>query len=217
MLLRRKNKKNSGITLIEIIITTIVFALLALVAFLNIPPQMAKARDAERKIDLRKIRIALITHHTIKNFFPDNLTDCNQPFNLGSSQLIANFPCDPQSNDAYYYEKEGDQFKIYTNLENENDPSIEIIGCSHGCGPDCRYNYGTSSTNTYIDRCIPPEIIYACSPGGHSGEGQCDEYDDPEISECPKVYINDPICQNECGTPANRCQNASGKSIPDED
>lgn len=213
---KRKTAKTRGISLFEILIIIAILASLTTLSFLSVPAQLARARDAKRKSDLLKIRTALITYHTVKDSFPQNLPECNHPFSLGSSQLLSSFPCDPKTKAPYFYQKATDWFKLYTSLENTQDPIIETIGCDYGCGPEpeCQYNYGTSSTNTFIDRCIPPEIIYACSPGG-GAEGHCDQYDDPEKSECPLIFINDPTCEDQCSDPANRCKNASGKHIPE--
>lgn len=51
---------------------------------------------------------------------------------------------------------------------------------------------------------------YVCAPGGGQN-GSCEEFDDPDRSLCPVVYIDDPTCQNKCGSKDNRCKNASGK------
>jgi type II secretory pathway pseudopilin PulG len=60
----------------------------------------------------------------------------------------------------------------------------------------------------------PVPILYACAPGGGQ-EGACEQYDDPERSECPKAYPDDPTCQNECAKKVNKCRDASGKHKPE--
>lgn len=58
-------------------------------------------------------------------------------------------------------------------------------------------------------------ILYVCSPGsGPQSEGRCEAYDNPYLSQCPKVYPNDPACAYECGIKEYRCKNASGKNKP---
>lgn len=134
-------------------------------------------------------------------------------------------------------------FKLYTNLERREDINIDLVGCRSGCGPSCQYNFGVSSPNIGLDYCLPPvsptstpipvptssplptatpqpptptPILYACSPAsGPMPEGQCESYDDPILSECPKVYPNDPTCANECQFQENRCANNRGKNKPD--
>lgn len=208
-----KIKIKKGFSIFELLIAITVLALLTAASYLVIPPYLVKARDAERKSDLHKIRIALQTYHSIKDNFPSSLPDCDQPLSLNGSDSIINVPCDPQTNSSYYYEHNADQdwFRIYTNLENLEDNSIVDVGCFAGCGPDCVYNYGTSSINTDLDKCY---VYFACSPGG--GQiGNCEQYDDPELSECPQTWANDPTCNNQCSDPKLRCKNASGKHVPD--
>lgn len=64
------------------------------------------------------------------------------------------------------------------------------------------------STSTPIP--TPTPALYVCAPGGGQS-GSCEVYADPERSECPKVYTNNPTCNNECSDPHNRCKNSSGK------
>jgi len=201
--------KNQGFSFYEVLITLVLLSLMALVSLFVVDKNLAKARDAKRKVDLQKIRQALIIYDNLVDHLPDVLPNCGQPFTLGNNTLIPSFPCDPKGF-AYFYQIEENSFKLYANLENLDDPSISIVGCDGGCGPDCQYNYGTSSTNTYIDRCLPPDVIYACSPGLNHR----DRYNDPAISLCPKIFLNDPTCQNQCGQPQNRCKNSSGKHVP---
>lgn len=143
---------------------------------------------------------------------------CGQDLILDGVEIIKDIPCDPSLGISYRYvvdESEcKNQFEIYTNLEVLSDHSIETVGCLFGCGPDCVYNYGVSSTNIGLDKCIDPSAEqYVCAPGGGS-LGSCEVYADPAMSLCPKVYLNDPTCQGECSNPSNRCKNASGKLIP---
>ena len=58
----------------------------------------------------------------------------------------------------------------------------------------------------------PTPIQYVCAPAaGPNPDGQCEPYAIPTLSECPKIYPNDPACQYECYLKANRCKNAKGK------
>jgi len=92
-------------------------------------------------------------------------------------------------------------------LENLQDGGIDKVGCQNGCGPECQYNYGLSSSNILVNEgCV---VTYSCSPGG-----RCIEYEDPAISECPQIFINDSSCQNACSDRANRCHDERGKKIP---
>ncbi|MEK7597630.1 MAG: hypothetical protein AAB441_03215 [Patescibacteria group bacterium] len=130
-------------------------------------------------------------------------------------------------------------FKLYAKLERSDDPNIRMVGCEYGCGPNCAYNFGVSSPNVSLDYCQPPitpsptfkpptptlsttpkptstlsptPIQYVCSPAaGPNPEGKCEPYAVPTLSECPKIYPNDPTCKYECYLKTNRCKTAKGK------
>lgn len=215
-----------GLTLIELVI---VIAILGALYFLITPTvitQLEKARDARRKIDFNLIQKSLEQYYDSANCYPSSLPACNQSLKLGTTTYLDGIPCDPKTHSAYTYIGSGSScspsFTLYTNLERTDDISIDLAGCHYGCGPGCQYNYGIASPNMAVVRCgptptpaptavpTPTPLLYACSPGFNS----CDQYDNPYISLCPKVFPNDPTCQNACIDPQNRCKNAAGKHIP---
>lgn len=206
------SKNSPGVTLIEVLIVILILMILILASYLIVPHQIAKARDASRKADLLKIRTALEEYYDSQGEFPGELPKCGEPLILGKTTLINNLPCDPITNQSYYYETKrgGDTsyYRLYANLENNDDISIDFAKCRGGCGLDCNYNYGISSTNVSLVRCS-----YVCAPGG-GRSGSCELYHNPEISLCPKLYYQDSTCNNECRLAQYKCQNASGKNIP---
>jgi len=207
---------HSGFTLYEILIAFVVISILIIASYFYFPPQLAKARDIKRKADLNRIRTSLMDYHDSAESFPPDINSCQQPLLLNQTTILQNLPCDPSSKTPYYYEnnQEENWFKLYTKLENLNDPDIHLKKCDQGCGPDCAYNYGVSSPNTEIDNCLPPPLLYACSPGGGQ-TGYCEIYDDPGASECPQVFEDDPTCQGLCVSNHYRCKDSSGKHVPD--
>lgn len=221
-----KRKFIKGLTLLELLIVISLIGVLIFSSVIFVPTQIKKAKDAKIKTHIHQIKMGLEDYYDSNNEFPETLPECGQPLVEDGKFYIPNIPCDPFDNSNYFYEtmidESGNWFKIYAKLRNIKDPIIEFNGCLFGCGPNCEYNYGASSTNTLIDKCPDPNptptgtpgpipIKYACSPGNN----RCDQYDDPFLSQCPKVYENDPTCNNECSVPANRCKNASGKYVPE--
>ncbi len=204
----------SAFTLVELLIVIVIISFLVLQAWLNVPGILAKARDAERKSDLDSLSKYLEDYNDSSGGFPSDLPNCGESLTSGSATYISDTPCDPQEKTDYVYMSDSTGFRLYTNLENRQDSSIWKVKCYFGCGPDCRYNYGVSSTNINLENCLPDTPLYACSPGGgHSGT--CEAYDDPYLSQCPQVYADDPTCDNQCRDPQRRCRNASGKHVPE--
>ena len=214
---RKKIKKIfKGLTLIELLVVIVLIGLLTSASYLVGKNYLKKAKDAKRKMDLERIKTTLYDYYFDQNCFPKNLPDCGQNFN-GSMVYLGNFPCDPLLKTTYGYQvqdKECSQwFKILTNLENTRDPDIRKVGCQAGCGPECQYNYGLSSTNIKINQgCI---VYYACGPSG-----ECGAFDNPWCSRCPEVFENDPTCGGGCDCEGpkkkiNCCHDERGKHVPE--
>lgn len=205
-------KKSNGITLIEILVAIVILGILTLSFFIIAPTQLKKAKDARRKTDLERIKVALYDYYFDSNCFPKSLPGCGQNFAFDGLSYLNNFPCDPKG-DSYGYQVEDKEcsqwFKILTNLEISQDPSINKVGCRDGCGPNCEYNYGLSSTNIKVNQgCV---TYYACGPSG-----DCAAYEDPARSRCPRVFENDPTCGGGCSCKGKEgcCHDESGKRVP---
>jgi len=186
-------------------------AILIIISYLSTPILIKKANDSRRKADLAKLKTYLESYFNDAGNYPKTLPECGQPLIFKESVILQSFPCDPFTKEPYVYQIKGgepESYRLYALLENLNDDGIKQVGCLGGCGPDCNYNYGISSTNVNLIRCS-----YVCAPGGGK-TGSCELYNDPSISLCPKEYGKDSTCNNECDKATNRCKNASGKNIP---
>ncbi len=201
-----------GLTLFEILIAVILIMMLALASYLGFNVSLAKGRDSVRKADLEKIKGALYDYFMDTNCFPEQLPECGGELKSGNVIYYDNFPCGPNGESYFYQTDEGDcndWFKVLTKLENKRDTSIKKSGCNYGCGPDCDYNYGVSSSNIRVNEgCV---TFYACTPSG-----QCEAFEDPQASQCPQVFENEPDCRNLCDDRTYRCHDERGKQIPDE-
>lgn len=207
----RFSNKSRGFSILELLTTILIISLLTVSSYLVIPKLIKKAYDSRRKTDLDKIKNVLEIYYNNGYRYPDELPACGQPLTYGNQILLPSFPCDPITHQPYYYQTKkinSQSFRVYTILANSDDPSISRVGCQGGCGSDCVYNYGISSSNIGLISCS-----YVCAPGGGK-TGDCEVYGDPTISMCPKLYYKDSTCNNECSDPKNRCENASGKNIP---
>lgn len=191
------------------LVVIVVFIGLAFGMFFAVGNKMAKTRDARRKSDLDRIKIALYDYYFDNDCFPTDLPDCDQGFGFEGQYYLPRFPCDMLGNIYTYETDESDcpsWFKVLTNLEISDDESIVASGCGRGCGSECQFNYGVASTNTKLnDGCV---TYYACSPNG-----ECTSFYDPQKSQCPRVFENDEVCGGiDCSKDKNvKCHDMSGK------
>jgi len=229
----RWKKKVEALSLIEILIVISILGVISMLIAIPISAQLQKARDARRKLDVNIIQESLEQYYDSTNCFPERLPECGKSLVLGNSDILSEVPCDPKNKSFYPYITTGENcspyFKLYAKLERNDDLNIKMSGCEYGCGPNCAYNFGVSSPNVSLDYCDPPitlsptelgpsstpsptPIQYVCTPAsGPHPEGQCEPYAIPTLSECPKIYPNDPTCQYGCYIKENRCKNAKGK------
>jgi prepilin-type N-terminal cleavage/methylation domain-containing protein len=227
-IVQKFNHMLHAFTLVEILIVVSILGILALLSTNIGRVYVLRARDVLRKDDLDRSKIAIEDYYDSFGYFPAELPQCPLPFIVGTMMLLNRMPCDPKTGDSYRYVTDGTAkskwFKFYTNLEYTDDRNIDDVGCRTGCGPDCKYNYGIASTNVELSGCTklmptliptpsPRPVFYVCAPGGGT-EGVCEAYDDPDRSECPKVFPDDPTCQHDCKAKDHKCKNASGKYVP---
>lgn len=139
-----------GFTMIELLVVTAIIGILILVVIAWLLGNVGKARDAERKTDLDRIKIAFEDYYTDYRCYPpaDVLENCaSQDF----SPYLQSVPCDPVSGDPYVYvplDSNGCAgYRVYAELQNLRDPAIAKLDCDTSCG--CGYgetlNYGVSA------------------------------------------------------------------------
>ncbi len=175
--------KNKGVSLIEILIViTIILALLLI--YFGLRGQLNKGRDAKRKDDLERIRVAFEDYYNDNGCYPDIaiLENC------GSDDLdpyLKKVPCDPATNQSYkglvgtYIEGSCYVwYKAYTFLENEDDPAISRLGLEEGETIDGEeVNYGVSSPNVAVGDV--PATTFICPTTREPA---------PHTASCPNPY-----------------------------
>lgn len=161
--------KTFGFSMIELLIVVAILVILMLMALFLFPKQLEKARDAQRKNDLQKIKISF------EDFFNDNgcypsvtvLENCGgvSPAVHELSPYLQKIPCDPKDQSYYVYlphDSSGgagtcNGFRVWANLEINDDPAIADLHCdsANACGAffyfqsalgdlASEYNYGVS-------------------------------------------------------------------------
>jgi len=149
-----EKKWQKGITMIELLIVVTIILILMVALYRTIGRDTNKARDADRKADLKEIKVAFESYYNDNNCYPD----AGVLENCGSAELspyLRTIPCD-KIGQAYLYlpvaNADGPTcggYRVLTQLVILNDPMIEQVGCPGGCGgipagidhPET-YNYG---------------------------------------------------------------------------
>jgi prepilin-type N-terminal cleavage/methylation domain-containing protein len=208
-----KSRLQSGLTMIEILIVVAIIGLLVVLAITQLPKQISKGRDARRKSDLQKIKIAFEDYFSDKECYPppDILENC------GSNDLspyMASIPCDPQTKTKYLYAPEAETcphyYRVYSNLELDIDPIIKQLGCqtSAGCGAyayfgeelgeeSLKYDYGVSEGVPVYESegNLPPETSGWCC-----NAGVCNSWTQSEENICIEFYTDQGSCDANCGS-----------------
>lgn len=149
--------KRRGFTLVEILVVIAILAVLMtmMIGIFNSIKITNKARDAQRKKDLNRIKVAFEEYFNDNGTYPQDVATWNVKSNCDSSTIFASYlnpwPCDPNG-EPYIIVIGNNSFKVLTNLENRKDNSIlqywydRIDLGINGYTKD-QVNYGVSSSN----------------------------------------------------------------------
>jgi general secretion pathway protein G len=124
-----------GFTLIELLVVISIIGILATLVAANLNSARGRARDAERKSDLRNISTALRLYYNDKGSYPTAFTFSGSFVN-GSTTYMATVPNDPLPSQNYLYTQtnSGDGFTLNACLENASDAQgIPASGFSFTC------------------------------------------------------------------------------------
>ena len=119
-------------TLIELLVVIAIIAMLSALLVPNFMSARERARDAQRKSDLKQIQKALEMYRqdqtppTYPTAGPviNRFGSCGSPFGSASTVYINKIPCDPLGPTPYYYLSNNTNltFELCTCLENKADP-----------------------------------------------------------------------------------------------
>lgn len=124
-----------GFTLIELLIVIAIIGVLATLLMVNFVGVRQRARDAQRKSDIRQIQSALELYRADQGVYPVSGSGngnfpatCGNPFVSadGAVTYMTKVPCDPFGVDYYnggnyYYQSGGVTYNIQACLENAGD------------------------------------------------------------------------------------------------
>ncbi len=135
---------SAGFTLIELLIVVAIIGVLATILFSNYLGVRQRARDSQRKSNLRQIQAALELIRSDTGSYPGSLysADCpiSSPLVVGTVTYMQKIPCDPNpsvpsgiyKNGMYPYGTVANGYNLRACIENVNDtdPNILNIGVS---------------------------------------------------------------------------------------
>lgn len=127
-----------GFTLIELLVVIAIIGMLSALLVPNFMGARERARDAQRKSDLKQIQKALEMYRQDQTLYPTATSGrfgtCGSSFSSGSTVYMNKIPCDPLAPTPYYYSPNNTNltFQLCACLENKAD-SDSSTSCP--CGP----------------------------------------------------------------------------------
>lgn len=163
IVLNRLNSKfttpQRGFTLIELLVVVAIIGILAALVMANLSTSRARARDAERKSDLRQVVNALTLRYADYQGYPVSpggvlLRTLDDDFVApDGSRYLKELPVDPKFTDGrdYWYvsDLEGTRYILWAQLENDDDPDRYILGSNVPSG-EFSTSYGSITDPRYF-------------------------------------------------------------------
>lgn len=123
-MLKNITKRESGFTLLELLIVIVIIGILALLIIPNITSAPKKARDTQRKTDMRAIQKGLEEYFTSSNVYPAT----TGALTSGTTPIMKTVPVDPKGTTSpgvyvYNYTPSAafDSYILHACLENAGD------------------------------------------------------------------------------------------------
>jgi general secretion pathway protein G len=142
--------KKIGFTLIELLVVIAIIGMLSALVVPNFMGARERARDAQRKSDLKQIQKALEMYRQDQNppSYPtagptaNRFGSCGSQF--GSTTVYMNkIPCDPLDQTPYYYSPNNANltYTLCACIENKADSDAVSGNCSNTCPAGINKNY----------------------------------------------------------------------------
>jgi general secretion pathway protein G len=129
-------KKQSGFTLLELLIVIVIIGILALLIIPNITSAPKKARDTKRKTDITTLRKGLEEYFVNNNVYPASSGTVGtggvlSELTVGSAPIVKTLPTDPKNTSPYVYvytpANSNSTYTLDACLENDQDNASNVI------------------------------------------------------------------------------------------
>jgi type II secretion system protein G len=139
--------KNKGFTLIELLIVLAIIGVLSSFLLANLIGARSRARDAQRKSDMRQMQSAFELYRSDQGTYPPApLPACGSGLVNGATTYMQKIPCDPLNTGqfVYSYATTGTTYTLTTCLENVNDSQKDKVNSAQCSGTS---NWSLTLTN----------------------------------------------------------------------
>ena len=136
--------KTKGFTLIELLLVLTIIGVLSSFLLANLIGAKARARDAERKSDMRQMQAAFELYRNDQGTYPPSpLPTCGSGLVDNGSTYMQKVPCDPLNTGTftYNYTTTGVTYTLISCLENINDSQKDKINNSTYCTGTSNWSY----------------------------------------------------------------------------
>lgn len=147
---------HSGFTLIELLVVVAIIGILSALLMSNFIGVRQRARDAQRKSDMRQIQSALELFRADNGTYPsygtttlpcgtsstidaDGIINASPP--AGKAVYMQAIPCDPSKSTGYFYTSNGTNYSLISCLENSTDSQSDS---ARGAGNNSTYCDGST-------------------------------------------------------------------------
>lgn len=117
-------KKRFGFTLIELLVVIAIIGMLSALLLPNFMSARERARDSQRKSDLKQIQKAFEMYSQDQTLpgYPATIPTSGEEFSYNGNIYMNKFPTDPSPGKQYYYEPNDLNYTLCACLENTADP-----------------------------------------------------------------------------------------------
>lgn len=135
------NYSLNGFTLIELLVVIVIIGILSAFLVANFIGVRQRARDAQRKVDLRQIQSALEIYRADNGSYPTSFAVCGSLFASSGITYMQKIPCDPSLNNSYNYSSDGTVYSLVACLENNQDSQKDTAVNSFCAPPSTNVSY----------------------------------------------------------------------------